>query len=150
MRLLAPLSAIAILLVVGGCPAPEQPATREPVRPTTPTEPVRPMEPTTPTVPAVSDQQIEQQLRDRIQQDQAISSTVRQSVMIEVRNGIVTLRGEVDSQSESQRIEDMALQLQGVQDVNNLLRIADAMLEEPDEPIDDPAGDPDDPYDDPA
>lgn len=148
MKLVAPVLAFAVLLVVGGCPPPEEPAAppREPVRPA-PTEPAEPREPATPAQPQVDDQQIEQQLRQQIQQDQTLSPTAQQ-VMIEVRNGNVTLRGQVESQEESRRIEDLALQIQGVQDVNNQLQVG---MEDPTgEPGRDPMSDPDDPYGDPS
>lgn len=157
MKFLAPILAMGVLLVLVGCPPPEEPAAPPRDRPAQPSQPQQKQaqptpdsgtgtgttEPSQPSQPQISDQQIQQQLQQQIQQDQTLSQAAKQEVRIEVSNGVVTLRGKVDSQEEMRRIEDMVLQAQGVQDVKNELEVKSESPMGPEEPLpEEPAGEP--------
>lgn len=111
-----------MLFVLGGCPAPEQPATQP--REAPPDE--RTHDSTTQNdQAAVDDQQLEQRVNQRITQDQVLSPIAQERLNVQVNDGVVTLRGQVESLDESQRIEELVLQVQGVLDVQNHLEVMD-------------------------
>lgn len=78
----------------------------------------------TPTDQGNSAQDIEAaaQIRRSITDDAAMSTNAR-NVKIMVANGVVTLRGVVDSQDEKQKIEDIARRTTGVTRVDNELEV---------------------------
>jgi osmotically-inducible protein OsmY len=67
-----------------------------------------------------SDVEITQQIRQAIRDDEAMSQKAINAKVI-TRNGVVTLRGPVDSQAEKAAIEQKAQRVEGVARVQNEL-----------------------------
>jgi hyperosmotically inducible periplasmic protein len=69
------------------------------------------------------DQQIADHIRQAISADQSFSPSAR-SVEVTADEGVVTLRGEVRSEQEKERLASIAQQVAGVQRVENELEVA--------------------------
>jgi hypothetical protein len=93
------------------------PAERPPAEPIPPAE--RP--PAEPGEPVHDDQQIRMEIQQQIQLDEMLSAL---QIQVQVEDGVVTLTGEVETEEESQRIETLVLQTQGVVNVHNELEVA--------------------------
>lgn len=72
----------------------------------------------------MSDEQLAQQIEDQIQQQTQLSEQGR-DVSLSVEDGQVTLEGYVQSEQESQQIEQIATEVAGQQNVDNQLEIRD-------------------------
>jgi hyperosmotically inducible protein len=69
-----------------------------------------------------ADRKITQQIRQAVTKDDSLSTSA-QNVTIVTRDGKVTLRGAVKSESEKQKIADKAKQVAGVKNVENLIAV---------------------------
>ena len=69
-----------------------------------------------------ADRKITQQIRQAVTKDDSLS-TGAQNVTIVTRDGKVTLRGTVESDSEKQKIAAAAKKVSGVKNVDNLLTV---------------------------
>jgi osmotically-inducible protein OsmY len=72
-----------------------------------------------------ADQALAERIRQGLQENAPLSG-VAQKIGITVANGEVTLQGEVKTAEERDGIESQVRQVQGVQDVQNRLRLAGA------------------------
>jgi hypothetical protein len=70
----------------------------------------------------VSDQSILQTIRSTLKDDKSISDDAK-NVEIAVNNGAVTLTGSVDSDNDKARIEAITRQINGVNKINNNIKI---------------------------
>lgn len=69
-----------------------------------------------------ADRKITQQIRQAVTKDDSLSISA-QNVKIVTQDGKVTLRGEVKSDSEKQKIADKAKKVSGVKNVDNLITV---------------------------
>lgn len=69
-----------------------------------------------------ADRKITQRIRQAVTKDDSLSTSA-QNVKIITQDGKVTLRGTVNSDSEKQKIADMAKKAPGVKNVENLITI---------------------------
>jgi len=69
-----------------------------------------------------ADRKITQQIRQAVTKDDSLSTSA-QNVTIVTRDGKVTLRGTVKSDSEKQKIAEKAKQASGVKSVDNLITV---------------------------
>lgn len=69
-----------------------------------------------------ADRKITQRIRQAVTKDNSLSTSA-QNVKIITQDGKVTLRGTVNSDSEKQKIADMAKKAPGVKNVENLITI---------------------------
>ena len=69
-----------------------------------------------------ADRKITQQIRQAVTKDDSLSTSA-QNVTIVTRDGKVTLRGTVKSDSEKQKIAEKANQASGVKTVDNLITV---------------------------
>lgn len=70
-----------------------------------------------------ADRKMTQDIRQSIMQQDALSMNAR-NVKVITRDGVVTLRGPVDSAEEKARIADLARNTSGVKRVDNQLEVA--------------------------
>jgi hyperosmotically inducible protein len=70
-----------------------------------------------------ADRKITQQIRQAVTKDDTLSTSA-QNVKIITQDGKVTLRGEVKSDSEKQKIADKAKKVTGVKNVENLITVS--------------------------
>jgi hyperosmotically inducible periplasmic protein len=70
-----------------------------------------------------ADRKITQQIRQAVTKDDSLSTSA-QNVKIITQDGKVTLRGTVKSDSEKQKIGEMAKKASGVKNVENLLTVS--------------------------
>jgi hyperosmotically inducible periplasmic protein len=70
-----------------------------------------------------ADRKITQQIRQAVTKDDSLSTSA-QNVKIITQDGKVTLRGIVKSDSEKQKIGEMAKKASGVKNVENLLTVS--------------------------
>ncbi len=78
---------------------------------------------TTPANNAARDTQIVNSIRQALTQDQSLSAETRNTVKIECANGVVTLSGEVATQEEKTKIEQLTTKVPGVTRVENNLDV---------------------------
>ncbi|MGZ8181688.1 MAG: BON domain-containing protein [Methylobacter sp.] len=69
-----------------------------------------------------SDIKITADIREALVRDKALSVNAQNTKII-TRNGVVTLRGPVESEAENMKLHDIAKQTPGVMQVNNQLEI---------------------------
>ncbi|WP_280950054.1 BON domain-containing protein [Rhizobium sp. LC145] len=67
-----------------------------------------------------ADSRIEEDVNERLTQDPFIDPT---DIAVSVKDGVVTLQGHVASRADKRRAEDCALDVHGVSDCLNNLRI---------------------------
>lgn len=70
--------------------------------------------------PDATDESIYQKILDLLKKDPSIDSG---KIIVEVKNGVVSLRGGIDTEAEKQRSEDLARTVEGVKSVENHLHI---------------------------
>ncbi len=68
----------------------------------------------------VPDETIRQNIIDKLRNDPAIDAV---KIEVEVKNGIVVLKGKIDTEKEKQLSEKIALSVEGVNSVENHLHI---------------------------
>ncbi|MEX2670569.1 MAG: BON domain-containing protein [Phycisphaeraceae bacterium] len=76
------------------------------------------------------DQQLAQEVRDRIEQEAQLEPNGRQ-ITVSVDQGEVTLSGNVQSEQESQQIEQIAADVVGPDNVQNELQVSDQAQQQP-------------------
>ena len=64
-----------------------------------------------------------QSIQSAIAQDQSVSHNAKMTVQVTVRNGTVTLTGNVDSEAEKSKIGTTARGVSGVTNVDNQLKV---------------------------
>lgn len=69
-----------------------------------------------------SDNAISQQIKQRLENDDSLSDNAS-SVNVSTTGGVVTLRGNVDSEQEKQKVIMMVKQVNGVKSVNSRLEV---------------------------
>jgi osmotically-inducible protein OsmY len=75
-----------------------------------------------------SDERIREDINDRLTDDTDLDAS---DIEVSIENGVVTLRGSVDSHWDKRRAEDIAESVSGVIDVDNHLRVSMAMQTTP-------------------
>jgi len=67
-----------------------------------------------------SDDEIFDQVRRRLANDATVKGG---ALEVDVKDGVVTIRGTVDAEKQKERAERVARKVQGVKKVNNLLQV---------------------------
>lgn len=136
MRIIAfTLAGVIGLAGLAGCPEEFEPEPREPAEPGEPAEPAPPANDEPLGVERMEDEQLAQEVRDRIQQEAQLAPNDRE-ITVSVDQGQVTLGGHVPSEQESQQIEQIAADVAGEENVQNELQVGEdpQELDAPEQP----------------
>lgn len=143
MIALALAGVIGLMGMVGCEPQEEEPT--EPTNGTTGMEDTQPQEPPTgqadqqqpdqqqePLGIDRSDEEIAREVRNQIQQEAQLDPQGR-NITVSVQDGQVTLSGQVQSEQESQQVEQIAADAVGQENVENELEVQDQAQQQPDQ-----------------